>query len=117
MTTLQTNLESSINGVSSVQQSNYYNKTSVDASLLLKSDKTYVGTSLTLKANAVDVYTKTTIDTKLLKQVLYDYDINNVRSSISANRIIAVDQSTNPNALVDIQTNTRVIGVLTVTND
>ena len=62
MSTLQTNLEASINAGSTTLQNNYYNKTSIDSSLLLKSDKTYVDTELNKKAVASTTYSKTEVN-------------------------------------------------------
>ena len=62
MSTLQTNLEASINAGSTTLQNNDYKKTSVDSSLLLKSDKTYVDTELNKKAVAATTYSKTEVN-------------------------------------------------------
>ena len=62
MSTLQTNLEASINAGSLTLQNNYYNKTTIDSSLLLKSDKTYVDTELNKKAVAATTYSKTEVN-------------------------------------------------------
>ena len=61
--------------------------------------------------------TKTSIDTKLLKQVNYEHDIDGLLNTIKLNKMQAIDSSTIPTALIDIQNNTRIIGTLSVTND
>jgi hypothetical protein len=78
-------------------------------------------TSLNSKATTAqlsDYYTKTSIDTKLSKQVNYLYDIDSKLNTIAINKIEALDRLTSLTPpLIDIQSNTRIIGTLNVTND
>jgi hypothetical protein len=69
-------------------------------------------------AQLSDYYTATSIDTKLSKQVNYEYDIDSKLNTISLNKIQALDRltATGP-PLIDIQSDTRIIGTLNVTND